>query len=229
MKKFLIFVFVVILGIGGYIGGKKIYSNVKENKRIEEAKKGWYLEVITDEGLFVREDHDRKSNNIKDKDGNNLKLKKGEIYKITDYYVPKEGSFYWYQIELKDGSYNWVANTKSGSYIKDYNGTLDVATPTLKYNDTAKSSPKLQSNDCYKALDIDHITTDHLIIWDDRDDYKITWVVYHEVVPSEFKDQYWIEWTVTDASGKSASKVQKIVFEKRPDEDKVTDWFKRKK
>ena len=228
MKKFLIFVFVVILGIGGYIGGKKIYSNIKEQKRIEEAKKGWYLEVITDEGLFVRKDHSRQSDNIKDKDDNNLKLKKGEIYQITDYYL-KDTSFYWYQIKLKDDTYGWVANTKSGSYIKDYNGTLDVATPTIKYINTAKSSKTLQSNDCYKALDIDHITTDHITIWDDRDDWKITWVVYHEVVPSEFKDQYWIEWTVTDASGKSASKVQKIVFEKNPPESQVTDWFKRGK
>ena len=228
MKKFLIFVGLIVAVFVGYKVTNKVLSNIKEQKRIEEAKKGWYLEVITDDGLFVRKDHSRKADNIKDKNGDNLKLKKGEIYKITDAYT-KDTSFYWYQIQLKDSSYGWVANTKNGTYIKDYNGTLDVASPVLKYNDTAKSSPKLQANDCYKALDIDHITTDHLIIWDDRDDYKITWVVYHEVVKSEFKDQYWIEWTVTDASGKSDSKVQKIVFETRPSEDKVTDWFKRKK
>jgi len=223
MKKFLIFVFVVLLAIGGFIGGKKIYSNIKENKRIEEAKKGWYLEILIDK-KNVREDHIKSSNKI-------AELKKGEIYEITDYYI-KDASHYWYQIKLKDGSFGWVSNPKDAKLdreIKDYNGTLDVATPTLKYNDTAKCGKEATSNNCYKALDIDHITTDHLIIWDDRDDYKVTWVVYHEVVPSEFKDQYWIEWTVTDGSGKSASKVQKIVFEKRPDEDKVTDWFKRKK
>ena len=228
MKKFLIFVFVVVLGIAGYIFGSRIISNIKEQKRIEEAKKGWYLEVITDEGLFVRKDHLRKSDNIKDKNDNNLKLKKGEIYKVTDAYT-KDTSFYWYQIELKDGKLAWVANPKTGGYIKDYNGTLDVATPVLKYVNTYKTSPNLKEPDAYKALDIDHITTNHITVWDDRDDYTITWEIFHEVKKSEFIDQYWIEWKATDASGKSSKiKRQKIVFENKPSEDQVKNWDTRK-
>ena len=223
MKKFLIFVFLVILGIGGFIGGRKIYSNIKEQKRIEEAKKGWYLEVLVD-NKNVREDHLKSSNKIGT-------LHKGDIYAVLDFYT-KDVGHYWYQIQLTNGEFGWVSNPKDAKLdreIKDYNGTEDVATPTLKYNDTAKCGKDATSNNCYRAFDIDHITTDHLIIWDDRDDYVISWVVYHEVVKEELKDQYWIEWKVTDGSGKSASKVQKIAFEERPAEERVVDWFERKK
>ncbi len=217
MKKFLIFVLVVILAIGGFFGYKKISAKIREDNRIKEAKKGWYLEVLVDE-LNVREDPIRTSDKI-------AEIYKGEIYEITDYNL-KDSTKYWYQIKLKDGSFGWVANTKNGNYIKDYNGNIDVATPTLKFVNTYKTNEQLSSPDAYKALDIDHITTDHLTVWDDRDDWKITWEIYHEVKPSEHKDQYWIVWTVTDASGKYASKTQRIVFENKPSEDQVKDFYK---
>ena len=42
----------------------------------------------------------------------------------------------------------------------------------------------------------------------------------------ELKDQYWIRYTITDASGKSSSKTQKIEFENRPASSEVKDFYK---
>ena len=61
-------------------------------------------------------------------------------------------------------------------------------------------------------------------IRDDKDDYKITHIVYHEVDALRGIDQYWIKYTITDASGKYSSKTQKIEFENKPSEDEVTSF-----
>lgn len=208
MKKLFTILLILIFIVFGVYFGKKIYEQKKEEHRIEEAKKGWYLEVITDY-ISVRQEANRTSTKLGE-------IKKGEIYEVADYYVNKNSNFYWYEIVLKDGSYGWVANTKSGEYLKDYNGRMDVATPTLKYYEEE-----------YKVISIDDINYDHLEVWDDRDDYVITHVVYHEVNKSMNIDQYWIEYTVIDGSGKSVSKIQKITFEKKPSESQVKDFYKK--
>jgi hypothetical protein len=53
---------------------------------------------------------------------------------------------------------------------------------------------------------------------------KITHIVYHEVDALRGIDQYWIKYTITDASGKYSSKTQKIEFENKPSEDEVTSF-----
>ena len=73
-------------------------------------------------------------------------------------------------------------------------------------------------------LVINDITYDHLNPWDDRDDYKITHTIYHEVDEAKNIDQYWIKYTISDKSGKHSSKTQKIVFEKIPDESEVVSF-----
>ena len=36
--------------------------------------------------------------------------------------------------------------------------------------------------------------------------------------------QYWVKWTVTDKKGKTASKIQRIVFKYPPSDSKVKDF-----
>ena len=93
------------------------------------------------------------------------------------------------------------------------NNPNDIATPVIKYYD-----------DVYKVVSIDDINYKHLEVVEDTDDYEITHIVYHEVKKSEFIDQYWILYTITDGAGKSSSKLQKIEFEEKPDESEVTDF-----
>ena len=62
MKNFAIVILVfivIILGVGGYY----FVNNIKENARINEIKKGWYIEIIND-SINVRTKPDRTSSSL---------------------------------------------------------------------------------------------------------------------------------------------------------------------
>ncbi len=203
MKSVVIcFLFVLLLfgGVGGYF----FYQKIVEEKRIEEIEKGWYVKILHEEAINVR---DKPSSN-----GKALgEVKKGEVYKVLD--INTDSSvYYWYKIEYKD-TVGWIASGRKIKWVEDVNNPNDIATPVIKFYDKV-----------YKVVSIDDINYKHLEVVEDTDDYKITHVVYHEVKPSEFIDQYWILYTITDGAGKSSSKMQKIEFEIKPDESKVKDF-----
>ena len=204
MKKgFTIFlILVALIGVG--YGVKKVVDKKQEEKRIAEVKKGWHVEILTD-FINVREKPDRYSYSP-------TTVKKGEVYKVIENDL-NDPNLYWYLVEFKDGSEGWIANNTSGTYLKDNNNPNDVAIPIIKYDE-----------EIYHVVSIDDINYDHLRVWDDKDDYKITHVVYHEVNKAKKINQYWINYTITDASGKYSSKLQKIEFEITPDEKDVVDF-----
>ena len=206
MKKFLV-ILIILLLIGGGFFAYKYISNEKEKDRIAEIKKGWYLEIITEE-LNVREKGSRNSKLLKT-------VQKGDIFKVLDVEVLGNNSF-WYKIEYEDDKVGFVYNTKSLNYLEDYNNPKDIASPILKFNENV-----------YYVDSIDDINYDHLEVWDDRPGAEVTHQVYHETgvdINGNIIDQYWIQYTVTDKEGKSSSKVQKIEFNKRPSEDRVLDF-----
>lgn len=202
-KLFTLFLIIMILFIGFKIGNYA-FTRIKEQQYIKDVKKGWYAEVTTEE-LSIREFPTATSRKLGS-------AKKGEIFKVVGFDTNDE-KFYWYNIKRKDGSKAWLANPKAtGTYLKDYNGDdIDVAAPKITFK-----------NNEYKVSSISKISYDHLEIWDDRDDYKISHIVCHE--KSSDTDQYWVKYTVKDKSGKETSKMQKITFEKEPDEEKVLDF-----
>ena len=202
MKNALICLLIIVVLFGG-VGGYFFIKNLKEEARIEEIKKGWYVE-ITSEYINAREDAKTSAKELG-------KVLKGEVYKVLEMNF-ENTSYYWYKIEYKD-SEAWIASHKKKPYLKDYNNPTDIAVPVIKYHE-----------DVYKVVSIDDINYKHLEVVEDRDDYTISHIVYHEYVPSEFKDQYWILYTITDAAGKSSSKLQKIEFEEKPDKEDVVDF-----
>lgn len=208
MKKFFTFVLIVGILVGGYVGVKKFINYQSEQKRIEEIKKGWYVEVTTKE-LNVRKDHDKYSASLG-------KVSKGDIFAVQEVYTG--GVMTWYKIEYHGkyaGETGWIANDSKHTYLKDVNSPKDVYKPTLKFNDAI-----------YYVNSIDDINYDNLEVWDDKPDYKVSHVVYHEVDEYQGIDQYWIRYTVTDGAGNETSKTQKIVFTVKPSENKVVDFSK---
>ena len=207
MKKFLV-ILIILLLIGGGFFAYKYISNEKEKDRIAEIKKGWYLEIITEE-LNVREKGSKNSKLLKT-------VQKGDIFKVLDVEVLGNNSF-WYKIEYEDDKVGFVYNTKSLNYLEDYNNPKDIASPILKFNENV-----------YYVDSIDDINYDHLYVWDDKPNYEVTHKVYHEVgVDFNGKniDQYWIQYTITDGVGNTDSKLQKIVFTNRPSEDQVYNFY----
>jgi len=204
VKKFFITLLCIGLVVGGFIGVKKYRAAKVEEKRIEEAKKGWHVEILTDY-INIRDQADRYSNILG-------QVKKGGIYKVIKYSL-NDPNLYWYYIQLPEGKRGWIANNTSGTYLKDWNNPEDIATPIIKFKENV-----------YKVVSINDINYNHLETWDDKDDYKITHIVYHEVDALRGIDQYWIKYTITDASGKYSSKTQKIEFENKPSEDEVTSF-----
>ena len=207
MKKFLV-ILIILLLIGGGFFAYKYISNEKEKDRIAEIKKGWYLEIITEE-LNVREKGSKNSKLLKT-------VQKGDIFKVLDVEVLGNNSF-WYKIEYEDDKVGFVYNTKSLNYLEDYNNPKDIASPILKFNENV-----------YYVDSIDDINYDHLYVWDDKPNYEITHKVYHEVgVDFNGKniDQYWIQYTITDGVGNTDSKLQKIVFTNKPSEDQVYNFY----
>ena len=207
MKKFLV-ILIILLLIGGGFFTYKYISNEKEKDRIAEIKKGWYLEIITEE-LNVREKGSKNSKLLKT-------VQKGDIFKVLDVEVLGNNSF-WYKIEYEDDKVGFVYNTKSLNYLEDYNNPKDIASPILKFNENV-----------YYVDSIDDINYDHLYVWDDKPNYEVTHKVYHEVgVDFNGKniDQYWIQYTITDGVGNTDSKLQKIVFTNKPSEDQVYNFY----
>ena len=207
MKKFLV-ILIILLLIGGGFFTYKYIQNKKEEARISEIKKGWYLEILTDE-LNVREKGSKNSNLLKT-------VKKEDIFKVLDVEVLGNNSF-WYKIEYEDDKVGFVYNTKTLNYLEDYNNPKDIASPILKFNENV-----------YYVDSIDDINYDHLYVWDDKPNYEVTHKVYHEVgVDFNGKniDQYWIQYTITDGVGNTDSKLQKIVFTNRPSEDQVYNFY----
>ena len=207
MKKFLIILLILGIIVGGFFGYRFIAAKIEE-KRIEEIKKGWYVE-IKNSAIAIRKEPDRNTAELG-------KVKQGEVYAVSDMKI--FGSNYWYKIEYKKGKYGWVANPAGTHYLDDPQNPEDIRAPQIRFS----------SNEYY-VDEFKNISYDHLAIDDDRDGVVITYKVYHEVVESEGKDQYWIKWIATDAAGKKTSKVQKIIFDKRPDESLVYDFSEIKK
>lgn len=207
MKKIFTLFLIVIAFALAFMGVKRIKASIDYKNYVSKVKKGWYLEVLI-EDLNVRDEANQHSNILDT-------VKKGEVYKIIDYEINNTGN-YWYKIELMNKGTGWVANPKKGvKYIETFNGKIDVATPTIKFKENE-----------YHVISIKNINYDHLTAWDDSDDYEITHIICHEY-PSPTnnnQDQYWIKYTITDGSGKSSSKKQRIIFEKVPDEDKMIDF-----
>jgi len=202
-KTFTIFLLLLAIGAAGF-GVKKLIDAKQEKERIKEVKKGWHVEILTDY-INVREEPDRYSYSPGT-------VKKGEVYSVVENDL-SDPNLYWYLIEFKNGTTGWIANNTSGTYLKDHNNPNDIAIPIIKFD-----------KDEYHVVSINDINYDHLRTWDDKDDFKITHIVYHEVDTRKDINQYWIKYTITDASGKYSSKTQKIEFEITPDEEDVMSF-----
>lgn len=202
MKKLLIIIIVLILGAGGY--SAYYYFSGKANERnIEEIKKGWHIEVENDY-INIRKEASATADILGE-------VKKGEVYKVLE--VEAVGNTYWYKIEYEKDKYGWIFNSNNNDYLEDVNNPEDIASPTLKFYENV-----------YYANSIDEINYDHLDVTDDKPGVTVTHKVYHELDSDTGKDQYWIQYTATDAVGKSVSKVQKIEFNVRPSEDQVLNF-----
>lgn len=202
MKNTFICILIVVILFGG-VGGYFVFKNIREEKRLEEIKKGWYVE-ITNDYINVRDDAHANANQLGT-------VNKGEIYEVLDMNFDNT-AYYWYKIDF-NGKEAWIASKRRSPYVKDYNNPTDIAVPIIKFHD-----------EVYKVVSIDDINYKHLEVIEDREGYEITHKIYHEYKPYEYIDQYWILYTITDAVGKSSSKMQKIEFEVKPSEDQVLDF-----
>ena len=199
MKKI---IFVLLILICCFFGIKTWFTKetkVKEEKMME----GWYVE-ISNSYINVREEPNTYSSLLG-------KVNEGEKYEVLDINLDN-GKYYWYYIEFGKNKKGWIASSRTSPYLADYNNPTDIAVPTLKLFDNV-----------YYVDSIDEINYDHLEITDDKDDFKVTHVVYKE--RTEFGDyQYWINYTVTDGAGKTASKMQKIIFLNEPKNNEVLNF-----
>ncbi len=203
MKKFTIFLIIVLL-VGGGVGGYFLVKNIREKARIEEIKKGWYIEITYDDPIKVRTEPSTSGKIWGE-------VKKGEVYKVLEINLENH-SYFWYKIDF-NGKDGWVASGRRNHWVNDVNNPTDIQVPEVKFED-----------DVYSVATIKDINYKHLEVIEDTDDYKITHEIYHEVDKSRYIDQYWIKYTITDGAGKSSSKVQKIEFGTNPDESLVKDF-----
>ena len=204
MKKLKIIFGILIAIVVGFFAVKFVLG-VMEDARIKKIKEGWHIEVVNDY-IKVRKEPDRNSSELGE-------VKKGEVYKVDDY-ENHNGNF-WYHVEYEKGKWGWVANPIGKDYLNDTNNEDDIKAPTIKFNDAV-----------YYVDSIDDINYDHLEVADDKPGVVVSHKVYHEVNEEQNKDQYWILYTATDAVGKTTKKVQKIEFNKKPDESQVEDFTK---
>ena len=202
MKNILICFAILVILFGG-VGGYFFIKDMQEEARIEEIKKGWYVE-IKEEYINVRDDAHTNAKTLG-------KANQGEVYEVLDMNFDNS-AYYWYKIDF-NGAEAWIASKRNRPFVNDYNNPTDIAVPVIKYYE-----------DIYKVVSIDDINYKHLEVVEDRAGYEITHIVYHELVPKEHKDQYWILYTIEDAAGKSSSKLQRIEFEERPNEEEVVDF-----
>ena len=204
MKKLkIIFGILITIVVGFFV--VKFVLGFMEDARIKKIKEGWHIEVVNDY-IKVRKEPDRNSSELGE-------VKKGEVYKVDDY-ENHNGNF-WYHVEYEKGKWGWVANPVGKDYLNDTNNEDDIKAPTIKFNDAV-----------YYVDSIDDINYDHLDVTDDKPGVVVTHKVYHEVNEEQNKDQYWILYIATDAVGKTTKKVQKIEFNKKPDESQVEDFTK---
>lgn len=204
MKKLkIIFGILITIVVGFFV--VKFVLGVMEDARIKKIKEGWHIEVVNDY-IKVRKEPDRNSSELGE-------VKKGEVYKVDDY-ENHNGNF-WYHVEYEKGKWGWVANPIGKDYLNDTNNEDDIKAPTIKFNDAV-----------YYVDSIDDINYDHLEVTDDKPGVTVSHKVYHEVNEEQNKDQYWILYTATDAVGKTTKKVQKIEFNKKPEESQVEDFTK---
>lgn len=204
MKKLkIIFGILITIVVGFFV--VKFVLGVMEDARIKKIKEGWHIEVVNDY-IKVRKEPDRNSSELGE-------VKKGEVYKVDDY-ENHNGNF-WYHVEYEKGKWGWVANPVGKDYLNDTNNEDDIKAPSIKFNDAV-----------YYVDSIDDINYDHLEVTDDKPGVVVTHKVYHEVNEEQNKDQYWILYTATDAVGKTTKKVQKIEFNKKPEESQVEDFTK---
>ena len=194
MKKFVTFILVCAAVIIGFKITKGIFDKIRFNAYLKRVKEGWYVEITADTPLNVR-DEPKYNAYIKQT------VNKGEIYKANDYIVGDDG-YYWINIDLYDGGKGWVANPKRGTeddkYLISHNGTVDIASPTLKWKSKANE---------YNVLNYKDINYDNLEVWDDRDISEVT--ITHEVCietrPTDRPGpQYWITFVATDKAGKTS-------------------------
>lgn len=204
MKKLKIIFGILIAIVVGFFAVKFVLGFM-EDARIKKIKEGWHIEVVNDY-IKVRKEPDRNSSELGE-------VKKGEVYKVDDY-ENHNGNF-WYHVEYEKGKWGWVANPVGKDYLNDTNNEDDIKAPTIKFNDAV-----------YYVDSIDDINYDHLDVTDDKPGVVVTHKVYHEVNEEQNKDQYWILYIATDAVGKTTKKVQKIEFNKKPDESQVEDFTK---
>ena len=204
MKKLKIIFGILITIVVGFFAVKFVLGFM-EDARIKKIKEGWHIEIVNDY-IKVRKEPDRNSSELSE-------VKKGEVYKVDDY-ENHNGNF-WYHVEYEKGKWGWVANPIGKDYLNDTNNEDDIKAPTIKFNDAV-----------YYVDSIDDINYDHLDVTDDKPGVVVTHKVYHEVNEEQNKDQYWILYTATDAVGKTTKKVQKIEFNKKPDESQVEDFTK---
>ena len=204
MKKLkIIFGILITIVVGFFV--VKFVLGVMEDARIKKIKEGWHIEVVNDY-IKVRKEPDRNSSELGE-------VKKGEVYKVDDY-ENHNGNF-WYHVEYEKGKWGWVANPVGKDYLNDTNNEDDIKAPSIKFNDAV-----------YYVDSIDDINYDHLEVTDDKPGVTVTHKIYHEVNEEQNKDQYWILYIATDAVGKTTKKVQKIEFNKKPDESQVEDFTK---
>ncbi len=205
MKRAVLFLLVIIIGVAGFFGGKHLLEEI----RVNTIKKGWYVEILYDKGINIRADHNTESEAVST-------AETGKVYKVLDIYLDSK-VYYWYKIEYKGGE-GWVANKRGERWLKDGNNPNDIAAPTIKFKE-----------DIYKTTDINNISYNHLDVWDDKDEVKITHKIYYEFNYVESRYKYWIAYTATDAVGKSTTKLQKIEFEEEPDRELLEDLVEYKK
>lgn len=198
-KKIIISILLIILI---YFIGLLVFDKKQDNK--ETIKSGWYVE-ITNSYINVRNKPDQYSNRLDE-------VKKGEIYRVKEVNLDDK-NYYWYNIEIDKYKTGWIASSRSTPYLKDYNNPNDIATPVLKFQDEA-----------YYVNSINDINYNHLELWDDKPNYKITHKIYHEYNELEKIDQYWIVYRIEDKSGKYSEKTQKIIFTILPDEKDVLNF-----
>ncbi len=204
MKKLKIIFGILITVVVGFFAVRFILG-VMEDARIKKIKEGWHIEVVN-EYIKIRKEPDQTSSELGE-------VKKGEVYKVDDY-ENHNGNF-WYHVEYEKGKWGWVANPLGKDYLNDTNNEDDIKAPTIKFNDAV-----------YYIDSIEDINYDHLEVTDDKPGVVVTHKVYHEVNEEQNKDQYWILYIATDAVGKTTKKVQKIEFNKKPDESQVEDFVK---
>ncbi len=200
MKKILLVLIILsIIGAGVYY---LFFDNVKALD-IEEIKEGWHVEITSDY-INIRESASTSADILGS-------VSKGEVYKVIE--VETAGNTFWYKIEYESDKYGWIFNSTSVNYLNDVNNPEDIQAPTIKFY-----------NSTYYVNSIDEITYEHLEVYDDKPGVTVSHEVYHEVNEDTKKDQYWIQYTATDAVGKSVSKLQKIEFNIRPSDEEVLDF-----